>query len=187
MKFFNVSDVICINLKSASLEDLFAISIVYDFDFEGLVRWKQTIDRIWFVEKGKNSGVTGTIEGIYYVYSGVAFSHKLGKNQQICVSGQFVGKIELEKRDDALRVLPLKVPKIPTSDSIINLYSEYKKMGLDLKIEKFDRMITKVIEVEILEDNLNKISEYQFLLDEALEIEDYETASVMRDKINNLK
>lgn len=187
MRPFNVNNIICINLKQHNLFQIFSISEWYNFDFEILANLKDEV-----------SEQPGEFTGKIWIdlETSEIFAYEFRKlfHEYIVKSGvqkkYWPKKIDIRTFYDGLgvdeilslgKMRSINTPKIIKDTKTYNMYRYYIERGWDIKNESLDRIIEDN-EKRIREKNLLKLKD---LLEQAIEMEEYEMAAELRDIINS--
>jgi hypothetical protein len=173
MADFNIDKVVCLNLKTMDLKQIFSISETYSWDFEVLLNDKKTGSNKLYVES--NTGeVIGMEEQLMCKYT-----NKL-HDPRFMVFSKF-SPVTKKIYDRLKNMKPVKVPKVPKTERSLNTYLYLLEKGYDVRMVSFDRYIESLRnkqsennEVLITED-LSKLrkKDFQSLIDEALDKKDY--------------
>lgn len=190
METLKIENLICINLQSNN-EHLFAVSRLYNIDFEFLVNLKEgksfysdKMSKIWIDKVSFN-----LVAGIFII----DLYKKFKKSDQEKMGFTLFG-IEL-KEDEILAIKKLKVvstPKIKKDELTISFYKSHIEKGYDLSIRSLDEKVgidNDYILVTTSSEKTNQIptDKLEKLMLEAVEDEDYELAARLRDQINSRK
>ena len=173
MADFNIDKVICINLKTMDLRQIFSIAETYSWGFEVLVSDKNTGSNKLYIESDTGE-VIGMEEQLMCKYT-----NKL-HDPQFMVFNKF-SPVSKKIYDRLKNMQPVKVPKVPKTERSINAYLYFLEKGYDIRMVSFDRYIESLRnkqsednEVLITED-LSKLrrKDLQSLIDDALDRKDY--------------
>lgn len=173
MADFNIDKVVCLNLKTMDLKQIFSISETYSWDFEVLLNDKKTGSNKLYVES--NTGeVIGMEEQLWCKYTNKFH------DPRFMVFSKF-SPVTKKIYDRLKNMKPVKVPKVPKTERSLNTYLYLLEKGYDVRMVSFDRYIESLRnkqsennEVLITED-LSKLrkKDFQSLIDEALDRKDY--------------
>ena len=183
MADFNIDKVVCLNLKTMDLKQIFSISETYSWDFEVLLNDKKSGSNKLYVES--NTGeVIGMEEQLMCKYT-----NKL-HDPQFMVFSKF-SPVTKKIYDRLKNMKPVTVPKVPKTERSLNTYLYLLEKGYDIRMVSFDRYIESLRnkqsennDVFITED-LSKLrqSEIESLIDTALDRKDYvEVKKLMKFK-----
>jgi hypothetical protein len=173
MADFNIDKVICLNLKTMDLKQIFSISETYSWDFEVLLNDKKTGSNKLYVESDTGE-VIGMEEQLWCKYT-----NKL-HDPKFMVFSKF-SPVTKKTYDRLKNMQPVKVPKVPKTERSLNTYLYLLEKGYDIRMVSFDRYIESLrnnqsedSDVLITED-LSKLrqSQIESLIDEALDRKDY--------------
>lgn len=170
---YNPNNIVCVNLKIEN-HNIFAIAQHYKLDFSTIMSYKvePDITKAWFEKE------TGECFAFEYFDNKANFSI----NERSLIPRNITNKISR---------VPVNIPKIKKTQDNIDAYLEYTKMGYDIGIPGFD----KIIESGYTKENLSEeagienfsIQDLESLLNKAVDEEDYESAAELRDVINDMK
>ena len=170
---FNIDKVVCLNLKTMDLKQIFSISETYSWDFEVLLNDKNTGSNKLYVET-----TTGEVIGMEEQLM-CKYTNKL-HDPQFMVFSKF-SPVTKKIYDRLKNMKPVKVPKVPKTERSLNTYLYLLEKGYDIRMVSFDRYIESLrnnqsedSDVLITED-LSKLrqSQIESLIDEALDRKDY--------------
>ena len=173
MADFNIDKVVCLNLKTMDLKQIFSISETYSWDFEVLLNDKNTGSNKLYVET-----TTGEVIGMEEQLM-CKYTNKL-HDPQFMVFSKF-SPVTKKIYDRLKNMKPVKVPKVPKTERSLNTYLYLLEKGYDIRMVSFDRYIESLrnnqsedSDVLITED-LSKLrqSQIESLIDEALDRKDY--------------
>lgn len=123
----DLNKIICINLKSANAQQLFAICETYRFGFEALYDAKKKgIHMIWLAEDGL---------GVAHVKE---CSFRPGQ-----VVFQLNTALTKKELDRLKKIKPVKTPKMPKTDDAINNYKAFLREGHKIQTKSIDDKIEK--------------------------------------------
>jgi hypothetical protein len=175
MADFNIDKVVCLNLKTMDLKQIFSISETYSWDFEVLLNDKKTGSNKLYVESDTGE-VIGMEEQLMCKYT-----NKL-HDPQFMVFSKF-SPVTKKIYDRLKNMKPVKVPKVPKTERSLNTYLYLLEKGYDIRMVSFDRYIESLRNKQKEDDNndvlvtedLSKLRkrDLQSLIDEALDRKDY--------------
>jgi hypothetical protein len=173
MADFNIDKVVCLNLKTMDLKQIFSISETYSWDFEVLLNDKNTGSNKLYVESDTGE-VIGMEEQLWCKHTNKFH------DPQFMVFSKF-SPVTKKIYDRLKNMKPVKVPKVPKTERSLNTYLYLLEKGYDIRMVSFDRYIESLrnnqsedSDVLITED-LSKLrqSQIESLIDEALDRKDY--------------
>ena len=174
MADFNIDKVICINLKTMDLRQIFSIAETYSWGFEVLVSDKNTGSNKLYIATDTGE-VIGMEEQLWCKYTNKFH------DPQFMVFNNF-SPVTKKIYDRLKNMKQVKVPKVPKNERSINAYLYFLEKGYDIRMPSFDRYIEYLRnkqkednnDVLVTEDlsKLRKI-DLQSLIDEALDRKDY--------------
>ena len=170
MEALNLDNVICINLKSVNLNQLFAICEEYNLDFVKQVADKKTIDiKYIFLNDVRLTLITETVNSFVYNF-----------------------RLTDSQIESIMKIKPVKTPKIRKTAETLRLYKLYVEQGYDLYIPSLDQKLGLGKTYELVSDGKVELkqvskSELENLMQEAVAEENYELAASLRDQINSCK
>ena len=171
----NFDKIICINSGSLNDQQLFAVCETYFIGFEAM-------------RESKMSGVT--MEWLDEERETVAFV----LDDQFIIGPKY-NPLSKKDYDRIKKIKPVKTPKMPKTTSALNNYKAFLSEGFDIKTKSMDSKLnfleSKKVEEqhvaavsEVVESESLNIEELKQNLSDAIENEDYELASILRDEIN---
>ena len=169
MEALNLDNVICINLKSVNLNQLFAICEEYNLDFVKQVADKKTIDiKYIFLNDVRLTLITETVNSFVYNF-----------------------RLTDSQIESIMKIKPVKTPKIRKTAETLRLYKLYVEQGYDLYIPSLDQKLGLGKTYELVSDGKVELkqvskSELENLMQEAVAEENYELAASLRDQLNSL-
>jgi hypothetical protein len=170
---YNPNNIVCVNLKISN-EDIFAISQYYKLDFYTIMSYKveDDITKAWFEKE------TGECFAFEYFDNKLNFSI----NERCLIPRNII---------DEISKTPVSTPKIKKTRDNIDAYIEYTNIGYKIQIPSFDNIIKSGYTKETLSEEAGienfSIQDLEYLLNKAVEEEDYESAAELRDVINDMK
>jgi len=173
MADFNIDKVVCLNLKTMDLKQIFSISETYSWDFEVLLNDKKTGSTKLYVES--NTGeVIGMEEQLWCKYTNKFH------DPQFMVFSKF-SPVTKKIYDRLKNMQPVKVPKVPKTERSLNTYLYLLEKGYDIRMVSFDRYIESLRNKQsensdvLITEDLSKLrqSEIESLIDAALDRKDY--------------
>jgi hypothetical protein len=183
MADFNIDKVVCLNLKTMDLKQIFSISETYSWDFEVLLNDKKSGSNKLYVES--NTGeVIGMEEQLMCKYT-----NKL-HDPQFMVFSKF-SPVTKKIYDRLKNMKPVTVPKVPKTERSLNTYLYLLEKGYDIRMVSFDRYIESLRNKQsenndvLITEDLSKLrqSEIESLIDTALDRKDYvEVKKLMKFK-----
>lgn len=177
MADFNIDKVVCLNLKTMDLKQIFSISETYSWDFEVLLNDKNTGSNKLYVET-----TTGEVIGMEEQLM-CKYTNKL-HDPQFMVFSKF-SPVTKKIYDRLKNMKPVKVPKVPKTERSLNTYLYLLEKGFNIRMVSFDRYIEylrnkkqeNLVENtdQFLNEDLSKLSkkDIQSLIDDALDRRDY--------------
>ena len=183
------STILCINLKNTN-EQLFSICVQHRVDFLEVMSFKEeygalNLVRLW-IEKETNTRVA-------YAFLNSPNSSKNSPWETFVeIKDSLIPKITIEQMSHK----PVAIPRLKVTEESLNQYNRANKRGY-ISITKFEKtLFAQLVEEagrpteEDLEfctmDNVS-IEYLTELLNETVELENYELAALLRDHIINLK
>lgn len=133
MADFNIDKVVCLNLKTMDLKQIFSISETYSWDFEVLLNDKKTGSNKLYVET-----TTGEVIGMEEQLM-CKYTNKL-HDPQFMVFSKF-SPVTKKIYDRLKNMQPVKVPKVPKTERSLNTYLYLLEKGYDIRMVSFDRYI----------------------------------------------
>ncbi len=183
MADFNIDKVVCLNLKTMDLKQIFSISETYSWDFEVLLNDKNTGSNKLYVET-----TTGEVIGMEEQLM-CKYTNKL-HDPQFMVFSKF-SPVTKKIYDRLKNMKPVKVPKVPKTERSLNTYLYLLEKGYDIRMVSFDRYIESLRNKQsenndvLITEDLSKLrkKDFQSLIDEALDRKDYaEVDRLMKSK-----
>ena len=173
MADFNIDKVVCLNLKTMDLKQIFSISETYSWDFEVLLNDKNTGSNKLYVESDTGE-VIGMEEQLMCKYT-----NKL-HDPQFMVFSKF-SPVTKKIYDRLKNMKPVKVPKVPKTERSLNTYLYLLEKGYDIRMVSFDRYIESLRNKQkenndvLITEDLSKLrkKDFQSLIDDALDRKDY--------------
>lgn len=189
MRIFNLNNFICINLKQKSLFQIFSISEWYNLDFEVLAELKSNLidlpgeftGKIW-IDLEYMEVIAYEHKSLFYEYIERGGSQKKYWPLKIYIKEDYDG-LGVDEIEDLKAMMPIKTPKITKDRKSFALYKYYIEKGWDIKNESIDKALIRYENISLRET----IKKLKLELDLALEVEDYEKAARIRDKIRGLQ
>ena len=171
MEALNLDNVICINLKSVNLNQLFAICVEYGLNFKKLSDDKKAFIKIWTEVSSDDKFRLVSLS------SDTLYSDCRLLDEQI---------------ENIQKIKPIKTPKIKKTTEVLNEYKMLVGQGYDLYIPSLDQKLGLGKTYELVSGNNIKLdqiskSELENLMQEAVAEENYELAASLRDQINSCK
>lgn len=183
MADFNIDKVVCLNLKTMDLKQIFSISETYSWDFEVLLNDKKTGSNKLYVES--NTGeVIGMEEQLWCKYTNKFH------DPRFMVFNNF-SPVTKKIYDRLKNMQPVKIPKVPKTERSLNTYLYLLEKGYDIRMVSFDRYIESLRNKQsenndvLITEDLSKLrkSEIESLIDDALDRKDYtEVEKLMKFK-----
>ena len=183
MADFNIDKVICLNLKTMDLKQIFSISETYSWDFEVLLNDKKTGSNKLYVESDTGE-VIGMEEQLWCKYT-----NKL-HDPKFMVFSKF-SPVTKKIYDRLKNMKPVTVPKVPKTERSLNTYLYLLEKGYDIRMVSFDRYIESLRNKQsenndvLITEDLSKLRkrDFQSLIDDALDRKDYaEVDRLMKSK-----
>ena len=173
MADFNIDKVVCLNLKTMDLKQIFSISETYSWDFEVLLNDKKTGSNKLYVET-----TTGEVIGMEEQLM-CKYTNKL-HDPQFMVFSKF-SPVTKKIYDRLKNMQPVKVPKVPKTERSLNTYLYLLEKGYDIRMVSFDRYIESLRNKQkenndtLITEDLSKLrkKDFQSLIDDALDRKDY--------------
>jgi hypothetical protein len=171
---YDINNIVCINLKSDTSQ-IFSLCRFYKLDFLTVMSYKDESD----VTKGWFEKETGEC---------FAFEYKSGNYYPFIINERSLIPRNIEYK---ISRKVINTPKIKKTKDNIDAYVKYTKLGYNIGIPAFDKIIENGYTKETLSDEIGiesfSIKDLEILLEKAVEDEDYESAAELRDVINELK
>lgn len=183
MADFNIDKVICLNLKTMDLKQIFSISETYSWDFEVLLNDKKTGSNKLYVESDTGE-VIGMEEQLWCKYTNKFH------DPRFMVFNKF-SPVTKKIYDRLKNIQPVKVPKVPKTERSLNTYLYLLEKGYDIRMVSFDRYIESLRNKQsenndvLITEDLSKLrkKDFQSLIDAALDRKDYaEVDRLMKSK-----
>jgi hypothetical protein len=183
MADFNIDKVVCLNLKTMDLKQIFSISETYSWDFEVLLNDKKTGSNKLYVETTTGE-VIGMEEQLWCKYTNKFH------DPQFMVFSKF-SPVTKKIYDRLKNMQPVKVPKVPKTERSLNTYLYLLEKGYDIRMVSFDRYIESLRNKQsenndvLITEDLSKLRkrDFQSLIDDALDRKDYaEVDRLMKSK-----
>jgi len=174
---YDPSNIVCINASSGR-EQIFSVCVSNDIDFGCVMYFLENnpstnITRVWFEKK--------TSELVAYNYVSSPYEY-FEINPSCLIPKEAINKASKK---------PVPTPKLKVNQKSIEAYQKANKEGYYIDIPKFERVLESGFddENESAEIDLDvfDVEELKTLLQAALEDEDYESAAVLRDTINEIE
>lgn len=174
MADFNIDKVVCLNLKTMDLKQIFSISETYSWDFEVLLNDKKTGSNKLYVETTTGE-VIGMEEQLWCKHTNKFH------DPQFMVFSKF-SPVTKKIYDRLKNIQPVKVPKVPKTERSLNTYLYLLEKGYDIRMVSFDRYIESLRNKQsedndvLVTEDLSKLrkKDFQSLIDDALDRKDYE-------------
>jgi hypothetical protein len=197
MVCFDRENIICINVRSHDLKQLFAISEKYFLDFEVMVELKkmatnlpgQFTGKIW-IDLRLNYMIATEVKSDYDLVpkkDGVGYDIVYANRLMIFIcpgaSEKFYSPIDGQEIE-ILKNIP-QIKPVSANKKSMPAYKKYISMGYDIRMESFERILSSIGKDKDIEDM--SLKELGRLMREAVEDEKYELAAKLRDRINSLK
>lgn len=162
---YDPSDIVCINARS-TLDQVFATCLANDVDPRPTISFiygngHLEMTRVWFEKK------TGVL---------VAYSYQEEHTEQFHTVECLIPK----KAINRMSHVPAKTPKLKVDEKTIKAYQSLKEIGIDLGIEKLENANLR----RQKDDFLRKLQQD---LQDAIDVEDYEKAAKLRDRIKSIQ
>jgi hypothetical protein len=164
----NIDEIICINLKSLNVQQLFAICETYFIGFESLYETKieGEVSLYWINHHDKNP--------IAFLMDG-----------EFVINSRFPN-INKEDQEKLKALKPLKTPKMPKTASALNNYKAFLAEGYDIRTPSMDSKLAAIeaakqreIEIEILKESLPVVFEVDAILEK---ISEYGISSITKEE-----
>lgn len=198
MVYFDREHIVCVNVRSHSQKQLFAISERYGLNFEVLVELKgmatnlpgQFTGKIWLdsrldvmlaSEFKSNYDLVENPDGDGYV--------KVYRNEKMifiedAAAEMFYSPIGEEEKE-ILRGIP-QIKATKAKKDSMERYVYYLSKGYDINMVSFDRFLSGERKITRPHENMS-IKRLGKLMEDAVRREDYELAAELRDRISVMK
>jgi hypothetical protein len=162
---YDPSNIVCINAKS-TLDQVFATCVANDVDPVPTISFiygngHLEMTRVWFEKK------TGVL---------VAYSYQEDHKEYYHNVDCLIPKKAISNMSHS----PQKTPKLKVNEDSIGAYQRLKSIGIDLGIEKLEK-------VSLVQKKRELLEKLQQDLIDAIDTEDYEKAAVLRDRIKAME
>lgn len=162
---YDPSDIVCINAKS-TLQQVFAACVENEVDPVSTISFiygnnHLEMTRVWFEKR------TGVL---------VAYSYHDTYEERFETVDCLIPKKAIRRMSHT----PVKTPKLKATESALDGYQRLKEIGIDLRIDKLEK-------VEITKKKDDFLKQLRQELTDAIDLEDYEKAATLRDRIKSLE
>ena len=188
------SSIVCINTKSGK-DQIFSVCVNNDINFAYVMGFLENnptfnINRVWFEKK------TSELVAYNYIYANDGFFGEALERFEINPSC-LIPKSTISR----MSRIAAKTPKIRANKKTLDAYQKANEEGFYINIPKFERIIESgsldrldddeetLEKIETIEVDLDvfDVEELKSLMQTAVDDEDYESAAVLRDAINEIE
>jgi hypothetical protein len=181
---YDPSNIVCINAKS-SPEQIFSVCVSHDVDFTEVMFFLESnpsanINRVWFEKE------TSALVAYNYIYT-IASSFMSNQEKFEVNPSCLIPKPAINRMSKN----PVPTPKLKVNQKSLNEYIKANDEGFLINIPKFERVLESGIDIKeepvSIDLDMFDVEELKSLLQTAVEDEDYESAAVLRDAINEIE
>jgi hypothetical protein len=180
---YDPSNIVCINAKS-SPEQIFSVCVSHGIDFTEVMFFLESnpsanINRVWFEKE------TSVLVAYNYIYT-IASSF-MANNEKFEINPScLIPKVAINRMSRK----PVPTPKLRVNQKSLKEYIKANDEGFIISIPKFERALESGLNNEeptFVDLDMFDVEELKSILQTALEEEDYESAAVLRDAINEIE